>query len=324
MTQQTAFATGIDVGGTTVKAGAVTGEGRILGQAVLPSRADGGPDAVLGQIVAAVREIDDRMGAAAGGPVGVGMPGMVSAEGLVRHPPNIRGWGDVDVTGYLRRTTGRHVVTENDANCAALAESKFGAGKRFEDFIFVIWGTGIGGGIIIGRKIFRGAGGGAGEIGHVSIDMNGPLCNCGNRGCVESYIGQRYLSERTKRVLADGPPDGHAATESAILRLVDGDPDRLDPAVISKAAEGGDPTAVRILTEAGRYLGVALSAVVNTIDVPVAIVGGGISAAPDFVLRAAADEMRSRVLQPHRQEIVVERALLGNNAGVIGAASLVL
>lgn len=322
MTAPAAYAIGIDVGGTTIKAGRVGPDGGVSGQVVVPSHAQKGPESVLTQIAGAATSVAAGGGGDRCAGIGVGIPGIVSAkDGLVRHPPNFTGWGDVDVTGILTAKSGLRVVTENDANCAALAEARFGTGKRHSNFIFVIWGTGVGGGIILNGGIFRGPGGGAGEIGHVTIDLNGPTCNCGNRGCVESYIGQRYLSDRARAILASR---GSAGRRSTILDLAGGDPSRIEPETISRAAEAGDDLACSILREAGTMLGVALSTVVNITDVATVVIGGGISAAPDFVFRAAADEMRSRVLRPHRDAVIVERALLGNQAGMIGAASLLL
>lgn len=316
------FAVGIDVGGTSIKAGIVTSGGALSSQTAFPSRADEGPEAVLAQAVAAARSVLRAAPAGECAGIGVGIPGIVSAgDGLVRHPPNFARWGDVDVTGRLRGDTGLPVATENDANCAALAEARFGAGTRHRDFIFVIWGTGVGGGIIIDGRIFRGPGGGAGEIGHVTIDLNGPECRCGNRGCVESYIGQKYLSARAGEVVLRGAAAGD---RSAILDLADGDPAKIEPELISRAAASGDPIACAILREAGAMLGVALASAANITDVTTAIVGGGISASPDFVFEAAEEEMRSRVLRPHRSAVRVERATLGNQAGIIGAASLLL
>jgi glucokinase len=322
MTGRSGSVVGIDMGGTTIKAGMVTPGGELSAGTVIPTLAADGPGAVLAQAAKAVRAVIAAARGEAPAGVGVGMPGIVSAgDGLVRYPPNFAGWGDVDVTGFLRRETGLPVVTENDANCAALAEARFGAGMKHRNFIFVIWGTGVGGGIILDGKIYRGPGGGAGEIGHITIDRNGPGCKCGNRGCVESYIGQRYLSDRARAVVER---EASAGRRSAILDLAGGDPGRIEPELISRAAEAGDEIACAILGEAGAMLGVALSTVVNILDITTVVIGGGISASPDFVFRAAADEMRSRVLRPHRGSIAVKRAVLGNQAGVIGAASLLL
>jgi glucokinase len=226
-------------------------------------------------------------------------------------------WDAVPLGKEIGTMFGMTVAIENDANAAAIAESRFGAGVHHDNFLFVIWGTGVGGGIILDRKIYRGPSGGAGEIGHVSIDHAGPLCNCGSRGCVEAYVGQRYLSQRTAERLAGHP-------ESKILALVGGDLTRLEPLYISQAAEQGDPVAQEILREAGTLLGVALGAVMNVMDLRVSIIGGGVSAAGPFVLKAIEDSVRAHVLKPLRPEIQVIPAKLGNNAGMLGAAGLVL
>jgi glucokinase len=320
MTAQDIYAIGLDIGGTTIKAGLVAPGGEVRDPVVVPSHARKGPDAVLAQAAKTVLGISRAAAAGICAGVGVGIPGIVAtADGLVRYPPNFSDWGDVDVTGRLRAATGMKVVTENDANCAALAEARFGGGARHWDFIFVMWGPGVGGGLILDRSIFRGPNGGAGEIGHVTIDRDGPVCNCGNRGCVESYIGQKYLSERARAAVEEEVAAGRT---SAILAMAGGDPARIEPETLSMAAVEGDRTARAILREAGSMLGVALANVVNITDITTAVIGGGISAAPDFVLKAAADEMRSRVLRPHRGSIIVERALLGYHAGMIGAATL--
>jgi glucokinase len=211
------------------------------------------------------------------------------------------------------------VFIENDANVAAIAEATHGAGRDYKDFLFVIWGTGVGGGIILNHKIFRGPQGGAGEIGHITIDYNGPACNCGSRGCIESYIGQRYLSHRTAELLRNLSP---GATPSRIVSLVEGNLSKIDPYIISKAAEDGDATARTVLEEAGELLGYALASALNVLDLRVVIVGGGISAAPQFVFKAIESALHSRVLRTHKSSVRVLKAALGNDAGIIGAANL--
>jgi glucokinase len=252
------------------------------------------------------------------GGIGVGSPGVVDDEGVVKAPPNFANWDEVQLKTELARFfPSLPVAIENDANAAAIAESKFGAGKQYPNFLFVIWGTGVGGGIILDRKIFRGPSGGAGEIGHVTIDYNGPLCNCGNTGCVEAYVGQRYLSQRAAERLKSHP-------ESKIVQLVGGDLSRIEPVYISQAAHEGDDIARAILVEAGQLLGVGLAGVMNIMDLRVSIIGGGISAAGDFVMQAIQESVVRHVLKPLRKDIKVLPAQLGNNAGLLGAAGLVM
>jgi glucokinase len=151
--------------------------------------------------------------------------------------------------------------------------------------------------------------------------MNGPRCNCGSRGCIESYIGQRYLSERTRAALAAAPAD---ARTSGILKLVNGDMQKIEPKIIARAAESGDPLAKAIFIEAGTFLGYALASALNVLDIRVVVIGGGVSAAPQFVYDAITAATRDRVLKPHKEGIRILRAELGNEAGIIGAASLVM
>ncbi len=320
--QKKSFAIGIDMGATTIKAGIVDPKGAIVDHVTVDTKAEKGPVAVIRQLNFSIQELLGRVRVTECRGIGLGSPGVVNVEeGSVHYPPNFADWTDVKLADALRRSTPLPVIIENDANCAAIAESKYGAGLRYNDFLFVIWGTGVGGGVILGKKIYRGPHGGAGEVGHVSIDYNGPVCNCGNRGCIESYIGQRYLSQRTREILER---DEKNDLPSKIVDLVGGDLSKIEPAIISEAAEDGDPTAIEILEEAGQLLGYALASILNVLDLRVVVIGGGISAVPRFVFKTIENSLRSRVLKPHKNGIRVVRAELGNEAGMIGAASLVM
>jgi glucokinase len=315
------YAIGVDMGATTIKAGLVDKSGEIHAQATVDTKADRGPAAVVKQLTFAIRELLGRCKQTEVAGVGIGSPGVVNIEaGTVSHPPNFTDWGDIALPRLLRKNIPLPVYIENDANCAAIAEARYGAGIEYKDFLFVIWGTGVGGGVILNRKIYRGPYGGAGEIGHVSVDYNGRKCNCGNYGCVEAYIGQRYLSARTKEILEAADPD---RAPSKIVTLVEGRLNKIEPAIISMAAEQGDPLATEILEEAGLLMGSALASILNVLDIRIVVIGGGISAAPQFVFNTIEQTLRRRVLKPHRDGVHVLRAKLGNPAGIVGAASLV-
>ncbi len=322
MNTKKTYAIGIDIGATTIKAGIIKKNGTIPDQLSSDTKADKGPAFVIQQIIFTIQELFGKHNPTECIGIGIGVPGVVSViDRTVQHPPNFSDWTKVDVAGQIHKKFKIPVQIENDANCAAIAEARFGAGIEFKDFLFVIWGTGIGGGIILDRKIYRGPNGGAGEIGHVSIDYNGRLCNCGSYGCIESYIGQRYLSNRTREILLATPKSD---VQTKIEKLVNGDLNLIDPAIISQAAEEADPIARDVLTEAGTLLGYALASTLNVLDLRVVIIGGGVSAAPAFVYEAIIKSLRSRVLKPHKEGIRVIKAKLGNMAGIIGAASLVL
>jgi glucokinase len=316
------FAIGIDLGATTVKAGVVDHSGTILRQVSADAKGSEGPDAVMRQICGVIGELFTTHPLEGCSGIGIGSPGVVTAnDGIVRHPPNFAGWGDVDVAAAIRKVYPITVKVANDANAAAMAEARYGAGKDHKDFLFVIWGTGVGGGVILDGKIFAGPYGGAGEIGHVTVDYRGPRCGCGNPGCIEAYIGQRYLSDRARARVEEAARRG---APSAITTLVGGDLSKIEPVLIARAAEGGDALAREIFREAGELLGVALASVMNVLDLHVAVIGGGISAAPEFVYEAITSSVTERILTPHRAGLKVVRASLGNSAGIIGAAALVL
>lgn len=316
------FTIGIDLGGTSIKAGAVDNHGKILSQYKADTKAHKGPSAVIQQILFSIQEILGKHKQSECHGIGIGAPGIVDLDsGIVKHPPNFSEWKEIALAKAIRKVIPLPVFIENDANAAALAEVKYGIGMEHKNFLFVIWGSGVGGGIIMNHKIFRGPHGGAGEIGHISIDYNGPECNCGSRGCIECYIGQRYLSERTRHILATQP---EGSPPSLIPKLVDGNLNLIEPSIISTAAEQGDLVACDILKEAGELLGYALASVLNIIDLRVVIIGGGISAAPSFVFTAIESAIQSRVLKPSKPGIKVLRSNLGNNAGILGAASLVM
>lgn len=317
------LAIGIDIGATTIKGGVVdAAERKILSQKTVDTLALEGPDKVLKQLFQIINELlkefkrDEFVG------IGIGAPGIVEqVSGIVKNPPNFSGWTDVSLGDLVQKGFKLPVVVENDANAAALGEANFGAGVGRKDFLFVIWGTGVGGGIILDGKIYRGPKGGAGEIGHTTIDYNGPLCNCGNRGCIESYIGQRYMSERTRYKLQHLPKD---APSSRIIQLVKSNLELIEPYIISIAAEQGDQFAKDIFLEAGNLLGVALASIFNVLDLRIAIIGGGISAAGNYVFDEIKKSAQSRVLKSIKPEIEIIPAKLGNTAGLLGAASLVM
>ena len=318
---------GIDLGGTTIKGGVVDSHGTIHAQHTLESLAEEGPSAVIRQIAIVIGKLLGQSKGADIVGIGVGAPGVVTLDGgLVKHPPNFAGWTEVYLGNELQKLFKLPVFVENDANVAALAEARFGAGVGVNDFLFVIWGTGVGGGIILNGEIYRGPTGAAGEIGHVTIDYNGPPCNCGNRGCVEAYVGQRYLSQRTRDRLAPlmGEWKQHrsGSPPSKIIDLVQEKLELIEPAIISRAAEQGDRFAHEVLEEAGELLGVGIASVLNVLDLQTVIIGGGVSAVNAFVFEAVERSVRSRVLKSAKEEIRIRQAKLGNTAGILGAAVL--
>jgi len=321
------LAIGVDIGATTIKAGVVefnvhAGKADLLSQRKVDTLALNGPDSVKRQLFSVVNELLSEFKNDEFAGIGIGTPGIVSLDGsIVKNPPNFADWKEINLRKIVNDEYKLPVVIENDANVAALGEAKFGAGIGQKDFLFVIWGTGVGGGIILDGKIYRGPHGGAGEIGHTTIDYKGHLCNCGNRGCIESYIGQRYLSERSRLKLQQMPEN---TPPSKIIELVHGNLDLIEPYIISVAAEQGDSFAKEILSEAGNLLGVSIASIFNVLDLRLAIIGGGISAAGEYVFDEIGKSVQGRVLKSTKPDVRIIPAELGNTAGMLGTASLVM
>ncbi|CUS91972.1 glucokinase [Candidatus Kryptobacter tengchongensis] len=310
------FVIGVDLGGTFIKAGIVDETGNIIIEDSIPTEAEKGPSHVIEQISKIVNKLNENFenGEIIG--VGIGAPGQVDPQGGVKYPPNFPGWTVVYLAKEVEKITGLKTTVDNDANVAAIGEAKFGAGQKHPNFIMVTLGTGIGGGIIINRKIYRGPTGGAGEIGHVSINFDGPKCNCGNYGCVEAYVGQRYLSSWVAEELKINP-------NSKIVEIVNGDLSKIEPYIISLAAEQGDEFAINVWKKVGFYVGVMLASVMNLFDINVAIVGGGVAKAGKILFDSMNETVKSRALKPIAEKAIVIPAQLGNKAGILGAGALV-
>ena len=205
----------------------------------------------------------------------------------------------------------------NDANVVAMAENAFGAGKEFQDFICATLGTGIGGAIVVGGNVVTGADGTAGEIGHTTVDPDGPLCNCGNHGCLERFVGIKYIVARALSKLESG------TQESRLPKMVDGQLENLTPKIIAQAAEQGDSLAREVFEETGMYLGIAFANLVNILNPEAIVLGGGVSNAGELIFGPIRETIQRRAMIVPRKTVQVVRATLGHDAGIIGASLLV-
>lgn len=307
-------AIGVDVGGTTLKFGLVSPDCQILRQFALPTNAQLGVDAVLARIAEGINRLLDEQHEPVAG-VGLGVPGVINQRGEISYPPNFPGWEVVPVAKRLRPLLKQPlpIAVENDANVAALAEAQ-APGATDRDFLFITLGTGVGGCIISNGAIWRGATGGAGEIGHLSVAMNGQLCNCGARGCVEAYLGQRYMTALAASQLPRFP--------ESLLHTMLADGKELEPKLINAAAEAGDPFAAEFLQEMGEILGAGLASAMNLLDLHLVIIGGGIAQAERYLLEPARRSLRARLMQSISRDVQLRPARFQNNAGIIGAALL--
>lgn len=310
------YSVGVDLGGTLIKVGLVDSKGKIVKKVSLDSCVSKGPEAVIEQIVKGIKSVTNKKNDKILG-IGIGSPGTVKfKKGTVENPPNFPNWGKVHLCKAIKEKFDCDVYVENDANAAAIGELMYGAGKKLENFIMITLGTGVGGGIIINKKIYRGQTGGAGEIGHVTIDYEGPQCKCGSFGCIESYIGNNYLIDRVKKQLED-------RRDSLLIKLTNNDLNLLTPQLIHQAAEDGDDFAKSIIVDCGLKLGYVLASIVNVLDISTIIIGGGVAGFGQILFDTVTYSIKERVIEPSKEWIVVKPAKFKNNAGIKGASALV-
>ncbi len=316
MTKKEKYAVGVDLGGTNIKVGLVSQSGKIVRKTSVETKAEEGPDAVISQMKKGINQILAKNKKEITG-IGIGAAGVVTVKkGIVENPPNIPGWGKVKLGEIIKKEFNINVHVENDANAAAIGEMIFGNGRKLHSFVMVTLGTGVGGGIIINRKLFRGEFGAAGEVGHTTIEYGGPKCNCGSFGCVEAFIGNSYLINIVKKSLPEHP-------DSLIWKIIKNDLELLSPITIQDAMEHGDSFAQSIVNDMGLHLGSALTSVSNLLDISTFIIGGGVAGFGEPLFDAISKTIKMRVLTPLRKRVKVLPAKLKNNAGIKGASALV-
>lgn len=305
-------AIGADLGGTKLLLGVLDGGPEVAWE----SRESSTGASQEGLVELLAREIGEARAARPGvAAVGLGIPARIDYErGLAISAVNLP-IEDLPVRDLLAERTGLPVFVDNDANLAAFAEQLYGAARGASDIVMLTIGTGIGGGLVLGGEIYRGAIGAGAELGHVSIEMDGPPCqgSCPGRGCVETYASGTALS-REGREAAEREPGSALGGMLAAGREIDG-------AAVTEAALGGDAAAIGVLELAGRRLGVALAGFANVFEPEAIVIGGGVIAAGDLLLEPARAELRARALPPMDRTPVLA-AELGEDAGMIGAAAL--
>ena len=310
------YALGVDIGGTNIKLGIVSNKGKIIFHSMVATNREGGPDEVISQLKMGIKKTLSNNQFHIEG-IGIGAAGSVSSKnGTVSNPPNIPGWGVVNIFKIIKDEFNIPVFIDNDANAAAIGEMLYGAGKDFNSFALVTLGTGVGGGLILNRKIYQGDTGAAGEIGHISIDHNGRMCNCGSKGCVEAYVGNHYLMDIVKEELSEHQ-------DSKILEMIDSDTNLLTPKIINEAASFGDEYALQIIERVGFYVGIGLTTVSNLLDIDTFIIGGGVSAFGNPLINSIKKTIEQKVLKTLKDRIKVVPAMLKNEAGIVGSSSLV-
>jgi glucokinase len=308
-----AEAIGLDVGGTKIAAFRVDPGGRPLDRRAVSTPADSSDATIAAMVSCAEELVTPRVGA-----IGVGAAGMVEAKtGTLRFAPNLA-WRDVRLAEEVSGRLGLPCLVDNDANAAAWGEFRFGAGRVAEDMLLVTVGTGIGGGIVAGGKLFRGANGFAAEIGHIIVEPGGPRCGCGNEGCWEQVASGRAIDRLARQAVERNP-------SSPFAGRFHGDASSARGHAITEAAKEGDETALDIFREVGSRLGEGIAGLVNVLDPDVVVVGGGAIEAGDLLLDPARQRYEEAVeASHHRPSVPIVAAELGREAGGIGAATLAM
>jgi glucokinase len=310
---------GVDLGGTNLKAGIVNPDtGEMLVSRSVPTVAREGPAAVMARMAELIEGLISSAGlapAAIGG-IGIGVPGALNlAEGTTRFLPNLPGnWPNVPLAAVIQEQTGLPVSLLNDVRAITFGEWRFGAGRGVDTLACFAIGTGIGGGLIINGQLHLGIGGTAGELGHQTIDLNGPACGCGNRGCLEALASGPAIAAMGMKAVTQG-------RTTVIGALVNYDLNRITPEVICAAAAQGDAVGQEIYAQVGTLLGVAIANVLITVGPRKVVLAGGVAAAGELLLRPVRQTIRERVFLMPADQVDIVLASLGSEAGVLGAAA---
>ncbi len=307
---------GIDFGGTSMKIGIINEEGSIIIKNSCVTDPNKSGDDIIKHIAECTQKVinnsklpqKDIMG------IGIGTPGLLNPEtGVLKVAVNIPNLNGIHVTKGISDILGKPTFLDNDVNTMSLGEFYYGAGKGLKHVIALTLGTGVGGGIILNGELYRGASFTAGELGHVSISRDGKSCPCGNNGCLERYIGRDGIIERFMVSKNKG-------VETSIDKyLEDGE---VTPKAIAMAAGDGDVLSIRVLEETGKILGSVLATLVNALNPQAIIIGGGVSNAGELILGPARIEMMKLAYSIPANDVKLVRAELGNDAGLVGSASL--
>lgn len=311
---------GVDLGGTKIAAALATTRGEIVARGRRPTPAQAGPDTVINSVCATINEVlsakELRPSRLSG--IGIAAAGVIdSANGKVIFSPNLPDWHEVPLRDAIEQRFGIPAYLGNDANLAALGEWRFGVEKKVANLIYITVSTGIGGGIIADSKLYTGACGAAGEIGHMTIDVNGPRCNCGNIGCWETLASGTALAREAVKRITEG-------AWTSIIELVGGDVSKVDAKIVGLAAKQGDELAQELVSRLGYYFGVGLANLVNIFNPELILVGGGVAKIGDLLLQPAIKIVKERAFSTSANAVEIKPAILGDDSGILGAVAFVL
>jgi glucokinase len=306
---------GVDIGGTKVAAGLVDTNGEISARVREPMVSNSSAQEGLNAVLSAIAKVMPEGEFGVGG-IGICAPGPLDPKtGVILNPPNLPCWRNFPLGESVQKRYAAPVKIDNDANAAALAETRWGAARGCRNVFYATIGTGIGTGIVFDGKIYHGRTGSAGEGGHVSIDYRGPICRCGKPGCIEILASGTAIAQRAREEMAVG-------TNSVMLELAGGDVDALTGEIVGKAADGGDDLAKAILTQATEMLALWLSNMVDLFDPDVIVIGGGAAALYQPFFGKLRERISHLTVNPRADEVPILSARYGADAGIAGGAAL--
>jgi len=314
------YAIGVDLGGANLRVVVVNLENNIVAKITKKTNADEGRDKVFRRVIDAIHEAiehskieKDKIKG-----IGVGISGLIDhRRGVCLYCPNIEGWENVPVRRLVEEEFAIDTSVEDSSRAMALAEHWSGVARGIDNFIFVNVGIGIGCAIFIHRELYRGIGGIAGEFGHITIDETGPRCNCGNYGCLETLASGPAISRRARQAIGEG-------VVSLIEKLAEGNLESIAPEIVVEAAKRGDKLAFNIMEKTGEYLGIGIANMINIFNPELIVIGAGVSQAGDILLEPLKRAVKARALQLSSSMTNIKVSQLGDDAGALGAAIMVL
>lgn len=313
------FVVGVDLGGTKILTALAGMDGRLAAEVKMPTGAGEGQQHVIGQIVRSVEQVLQTAGVKPEQvpAIALGAPGPLdTVRGIIHFAPNLA-WHDLPIRQVLEQQLSIPVLLDNDANLAALGEHVYGAGRGEDNMVYITVSTGIGGGLIFGGRLYRGFTDGAGEIGHMTVFPDGPLCGCGNRGCLEALASGTAIARDAKDLATCGRGE-------QILLAAGGDPAGITAVTVAAAAADGDAAAKSIIAKAARYLGIGIANIINLLNPSLVVLGGGVMEIGEPVWRHLRLEVQARALESAGKSTRLAKAELGSHAGVMGAIALAL
>jgi glucokinase len=315
------YTIGVDLGGTNLRVAAVDENGQEMERITLGTQLSLGRDHVIDDMCASILQLSQKHVAAKLLGIGIGVPGIIDMQaGTVREAANLPGWAGFPVRAEIERRLQAQVVLENDARAATLGEKWLGAGRAVDDMAMLTLGTGVGGGLVLGGKIWYGMNGMGGEFGHFTVEPEGHPCGCGNRGCLEQYASATAVVRMAREAITEG---------AGLSRIAD-----LSSKAIYELALHGDPDAQKVFRRMGRALGIILADLVNGLNLPMYVIGGGAVSAWDAFAPTMFYELKARSVvyaatsskesPAGGEKTIITQATLGSDAGLLGAARLPL